>query len=157
MPGAGGHALIATLGGEVYVKSDRTHRRFTARLRDNIVDAVTRSRLAAEGAPLDRGRLMIRTDDVEPVAETVSRIFGIHRVEHGVPVTGASLDALAGAVADRARPLVEDRRFAVRVRRSGSQDWGSMDAAREIGTLLRDGSAGVDLDDPAGEGRVERD
>jgi tRNA uracil 4-sulfurtransferase len=146
--------LIATVGGEVYVKSDRTHRRFLKRLRANLDAALAREQLAADVRPLDRGRMLIETPDIAAVGEVVARTFGIHRVNEGVPVAARTLDELVDAVADRARERVAGRTFAVRVRRSGAHTWGSMDAARDIGTRLLGASRGVDLDNPEVEVHV---
>jgi thiamine biosynthesis protein ThiI len=53
-----------------------------------------------------------------------------------------------------ARPLVEGKTFAVRVRRRGRQGWTSVEAERTIGTLLDPYGAGVDLSKPQIEVRV---
>lgn len=147
-------ALIVTLGAEVYVKSDRTRKRFVRVLRDNLTASFATARLDCEIVELDRGRLMVHTDEPEAAAESVSRCFGIHRVELAHELTWHDLPSLTEAIAPIGRERVRDRTFAVRVRRSGDHDWGSPDAARAIGSALLDASAGVDLDDPQVEVEV---
>ncbi len=146
--------LIVTLGSEVYVKSDRTRRRFVRSLRENVEAALARERLEAEIVELDRGRLMLHTSEPLATAECVSRCFGVHRVEHAHELVWTDLASLADGAADVARGRVRGRTFAARVRRSGRHPWGSPDAAREIGSRLVEDSAGVDLDHPEEEVEV---
>ncbi len=146
--------LIVTLGSEIYVKSDRTRRRFWARLIRNLEDALARDHVPAEIDTLDRGRLVVTSPELDAAAATIAETFGIHRVEYGVPIDWHDLDSLAAAAADAARHLIRGRTFAVRVKRTGEHPWGSNDANAAIGTLLLDASAGVDLDDPEVEVRV---
>lgn len=146
--------LVLTLGSEIYVKSDRTRRRFWSTLRSNLETALARDRVPGEVDRLDRNRMLVRTTEPRAAAETVRQVFGIHRVEIGVPLAWSSLDDLAAATAAVATEEIRDHTFAVRVRRTGGHDWGSPDAARAIGTALLDASAGVDLDEPEVEVHV---
>ncbi|HEX9765568.1 MAG TPA: THUMP domain-containing protein, partial [Nitriliruptorales bacterium] len=75
--------------------------------------------------------------------------------DRGVRVDATSLDTLDREVTALARPRVAGRTFAIRLNRRGEHDWRSPDAARVIGASLLSDSAGVDLDDPEVEVRVE--
>ncbi|MBW3563041.1 MAG: tRNA 4-thiouridine(8) synthase ThiI [Actinobacteria bacterium] len=147
--------LLVTLSGDVGTKSHRTRRRFRRRLMDNIEAALdARSVTHAADDTLGTGRLAYRTDDPDAAAPMIASVFGVHRVELARPIVWSDLEDLSQQVADRAAELVTDKRFAVRVRRTGEHDWSSMQAERAIGTLLDPLSAGVDLDDPEAEVRV---
>lgn len=146
--------LVLTLGSEIYVKSDRTRRRFWARLRANLVAALERDRVVGDVDTLERNRMVVRTSEPFAAADTIRQVFGIHRVDLGVPLAWRDLDDLATATAAVAGDHVDGSTFAVRVRRSGGHEWGSPDAARAIGTALLERSAGVDLDDPEVEVNV---
>lgn len=148
--------LLVTLSGEIHTKSRRTARWFRRTLRDNLQDAIAR---AAPSARLveDGPRLLIEadTDQAELAAAAAARVFGVHRVDAVTPVPAGDLDALVAAVVAASREQVAGRRFAVRLRRRGEHPWSSPDACRRIGSELLGGSAGVDLDDPDVEIRVE--
>lgn len=150
----GGDVLLVTLGSEMYVKSDRTRRRFVRRLTSNLEEAFGRAGVTAEVDPMDRGRLIVRSPDPDAALRAAADAFGIHRVERGRALRWHGLEDLAHAVAERARARVAARTFAVRVKRSGTHRWSSPEAQRRIGDLLLADSAGVDLDDPEVEVRV---
>lgn len=157
--------ILLTLSGELFTKTPRTRRRFLRVLEDNLHDALARhapqARLTREGR-----RLLVDVDtqatdghDVDATLEAAGRaavrVFGIQRADLAVEVPTRSLDELVGAVAERARSQVAGRTFAVRVGRRGSHEWRSGDLARRLGDALLADSAGVDLDDPEVEVRVE--
>jgi tRNA uracil 4-sulfurtransferase len=146
--------LLLTLGSEIYVKSDRTRRRFVRKLVRNLEEGLARAGVDASVETLDRGRLLVRTPQPSEALPALSATFGVHRVERGRAIDWSGLDDLAVAVADVARERVRGRTFAVRVKRSGEHAWNSPDAQRSIGTLLLADSAGVDLDEPEVEVRV---
>lgn len=144
-----------TVGGDVQTKSRRTRRRFHQRLADNLVDALDRAGVDADvDAEVRRGRMFVATDAPDVAADVASRIFGVQRVEIAARVPFGSYDELVDAVAARARARVVDRTFAVRVQRFGSHDWRSIDAERDIGSLLDPHAAAVDLDHPEVEVRL---
>lgn len=134
--------------GEVYLKSRRTRNRFMRTL-----VASLRSGLEAGGVPGSVRRsghheLRIDTDSFAAAADIASRTFGVNRVDKVERVEYDTLDQLSKLVAELSRARIIGKKFAVRVRRRGSHDWKSKDAEVEIGSLLLDDSAGVNLDDP---------
>jgi thiamine biosynthesis protein ThiI len=139
--------LLLTLSSEIHIKSSRTRRRFLRTLEENL-----RARLAREapGARLSRSwdRFFVTGEDLQAAAAAASRTFGIHRVEKVARLPSGNLEQLAEAAAERARPWVEGKSFAVRVRRRGRHPWSSMEAERVVGALLRPHAAGVDLTAP---------
>ncbi|MCB9729934.1 MAG: tRNA 4-thiouridine(8) synthase ThiI [Deltaproteobacteria bacterium] len=146
--------LLVHLAGELYTKSARTRRRFRGLLIANL-----RAALAARGVAAtvlsDGTRMHVLSDELDAAAAVAADVFGVHRVERVVPLPYDSLDALATAVAERARPRVAGRTFAVRVHRRGTQAWTSIDANRAIGSQLIAASRGVDLRQPEVEVRVD--
>lgn len=140
--------LIVTLAADIYVKSSRTRRRFRQALLDNVRVALARQDLDADFERLDAGRVLVTAAEPDRVAGVFARTFGVQRVERSRPTAFDDLDDLAGIVAERGREAVQDRTFAVRVRRHGEHPWRSVDAERVLGDALIGASAGVDLDDP---------
>ncbi|MEA2003137.1 MAG: THUMP domain-containing protein, partial [Actinomycetota bacterium] len=86
--------------------------------------------------------------DLDAAGEAVSRVFGLDRVDRVTEVSADTLDELAANAAPLALPWVTGKKYAVRVRRMGSQDWKSKDAEIAIADQLYDASAGVDLKNP---------
>lgn len=148
--------LLLAESGECYTKSNQTRRRFR-----RVLDRRLRAALAAHapGAELvrERRRLLVRApeEEVEAAGRAAARVFGIQRASEVVPLREEPLEALLAEVAERARDRVAGRTFAVRLRARGSQRWKRTEVAADLGSRLFDASAGVDLDDPEVEVRVE--
>jgi thiamine biosynthesis protein ThiI len=145
---SGGRFLRLVPSGEVYLKSRRTRDRFMRGLVANLRAGLDPLGIDTTVRRSGHHELSITSGDPAAAAEVASRTFGVNRVELVEPIAFDDLDRLAEQVAERSRPRVADRTFAVRVRRRGSHDWGSKDAEIEIGALLLDDSAGVDLGNP---------
>ncbi|MFO7895060.1 MAG: tRNA uracil 4-sulfurtransferase ThiI [Longimicrobiales bacterium] len=146
------HLALVRFGGELFIKSKRTRAAFIRRLVRNLEDAV--AGLSGD-ASVERGwdRLFVHADDAS-VYPTVARVFGvssISRVEAVTPATVADILAAGEAFIERVR----GRTFAIRARRAGEHDFSSQDVQVELGNLLLDASAGVDLDAPEVEVFVE--
>lgn len=145
--------LLVTLSGEIHTKSRRTGRWFRRLLVDNMRTALARQ---GEADVRDLGRVVVvDASDLESAAESLASVIGVHRIDRGTPVPANDLPVLAARVAEIARPSVMGRTFAVRLNRRGQHDWRSPDALRVIGAALLDDSAGVNLDEPDVEVRVE--
>ena len=148
--------LMVHPSGEIYIKSSRTRRRFHRLLSDHI-----RTRLARD-APSTRlierkQNLRVVGEDLDAAAETLSRLFGIHRITRVKPIAMDDLDDLANQIGDLTRERVKGRSWAVRVRRRGNHTWTSMDASRAIAKRIFEGAGKVDLTNPEVTVRVEVD
>ncbi len=146
--------LMLKIAGELGTKSARTRRRFLRVLSANARKALTRAGVPGE-VEARWSRLFARTPDRPGAMEVLGRVFGLHSVSEVAVVPFGSLDELVDRVAALNRDRVAGRTFAVRVKRSGTHPFRSPDVAVALGTALLPGSAGVDLDDPAVEVRLE--
>lgn len=149
--------LLLAESGECYTKSNQTRRRFR-----RILDRRLRGALAAHAPAAEllrqRRRLLVRVpagESVDAAGRAVARTFGIQRVAEATPLREEPLEELLDEVAERARDRVAGRTFAVRLRARGNQPWRRTEVAADLGSRLYDVSAGVDLDDPEVEVRVE--
>jgi len=137
---------------EIPLKSWRTRPRFERAL----ARAIERA-LAGTGASFrvrySQGVFYVEAD--RDVSDALSRVFGIHDFCEVVPHRFSSLDDIAKRAEELFRDLVAGRRFAVRVKRSGEHSFTSLDVARVVGAALLRYSAGVDLDNPEVEVRIE--
>jgi thiamine biosynthesis protein ThiI len=149
--------LLLAESGECYTKSNQTRRRFS-RVLDRRLRAALAAHAPAAELVRERRRLLVRVPeeaDVGAAARAVARVFGIQRVSEVVPLREEPLEALLAEVAERARDRVTGRTFAVRLRARGNQRWKRTEVAADLGSRLFDDSAGVDLDSPEVEVRVE--
>ncbi|MCB2224978.1 MAG: tRNA 4-thiouridine(8) synthase ThiI [Actinobacteria bacterium] len=133
---------------ELYLKSRVTRDRFVRMLVDNVRSALEAAGTGATAARTGIQELRVDAPDLDEAAGVVATVFGIGRISLVEEVPFDGLDGLARLVAGRAQDRVAGRTFAVRVQRIGEHAWSSKDAEREIGTLLLDASAGVDLGSP---------
>jgi tRNA uracil 4-sulfurtransferase len=141
-------SLRALASSEIFIKSKRTRQHFMPILRANLEAALAAS--APDVVVRQRGtqEFDISGNDLAGAATAAATVFGIDRVDRVLQIDAAGLDQLADDVGRLASPMVENRTFAVRVRRTGNHDWKSHDAAVAIGDALYNASAGVDLSNP---------
>lgn len=149
--------LLLTESSESYTKSNQTKGRFR-RILDRRLGAALAAHAPSAEVVRERRRLLVRVGDAEETtaaAAAVSRTFGIHRVTQVTQLSDGSLDELLDEVAELTRERVAGRTFAARVRARGGQSWSGTQASADLGTRLVPYAAGVDLDNPDVEVRIE--
>ena len=134
--------------GEVYLKSRRTLDKFMRLIVANLRRGLDLEGIEASVRRSGHHELSIETLEFSAAAAVAARTFGVNRVEWVQAVQFDSLEQLSKQVAEMWRERVRGRTFAVRVRRRGTHEWSSKDAEIEMGSLLLDDSAGVNLDQP---------
>lgn len=144
---------LITVAGEIPLKSKKTRSRLYYRLIDNIRRRLARRNITLQAAKIIDAKILVETQ-VEALQE-LSRVFGVHRVSEVQVLEFRDLGELAKEIASRTIERVRDRKFAVRVKRSGRHGFTSLDVAREVGALLKPYSKGVDLENPDVEVEVE--
>lgn len=147
-PHPNGEFVRLVPSGEVYLKSRRTRDRFIQVLIGNLRAGLADAAVAASVRRTGHHELSLDAVDLVGAGEVAARTFGVNRVEWVQPVEFETREQLAKLVAEAARERIIGKKFAVRVRRHGSHDWSSNDAEIDIGALLLDDSAGVDLSNP---------
>ncbi len=140
--------------GEIGIKAPRTRRRFVRILRRNARRALRRADVRGE-IEAGWGRLFVETGDPDGARDVLSRVFGFHSVAEVRTLAFEGLDDLVATAADVYRERVAGRTFAVETRRAGTHDFRSGDVNRALGTALSEAAAGVDLDAPEVEVRLE--
>jgi thiamine biosynthesis protein ThiI len=152
------HDCILIRYGELGLKSRRVRARFTARLRDFIIEVMKLADLDCV-IENDGGHLYVYSSDLPAAAEVLTRVFGIVSVSPAARVDVTDLDGLAAAVAAYSLHVIEPgQSFAVRARRTGTHTFTSMDLGRVAGSavmLAFDSSLRVDLTRPQVELEVE--
>ncbi|MEM0355358.1 MAG: tRNA uracil 4-sulfurtransferase ThiI [Desulfurococcaceae archaeon] len=145
--------FLITLSGEIPLKSRISRNRMLRILVRNIRDALERN-----GYPEPRFRIVDAKILVEingDALEILSRVFGIHKVSSVSKIVFRDLSELVEKIVPKYIDLVRDRKFAVRVKRTGKHSFTSMDVEREVGAKLKPYSAGVDLENPDIEVKLE--
>lgn len=140
------YKYLITVAGELPLKSNRTRPRFYRRLVENIRDALEREGIRLVRAEVVNAKVLVTTD-VESL-DVLKRVFGVYKVGRVQSYEFKDIHDLARWVAERSIETVRGKKFAVKVKRSGEHPFTSLDVAREIGSLLKPYSAGVDLENP---------
>ncbi len=137
---------------EIALKSWRTRPGFERALRRAIEHSLRRvgAQFRLESS---QGVLLLEVD--RDVSELLKRIFGVRSFCEVVPHEFGSLEDVAARAEELFRDAVSGKRFAVRVKRYGDHPFTSVEVARAVGTRLLKHSAGVDLESPEVEVRIE--
>lgn len=121
--------------GEVALKSRPVRRRFVRKLMLNIQQGLKEHGIDAKVSHR-WARIFVETERVDEAIDVLKRTFGI---VYFSPYKLVRLAGLKDFVSENADKLLgEARTFAVRVRRTGSHAFTSMDLEREIGALLKE-------------------
>ena len=137
---------LVTVSGELPLRSERTRPRFYRKLLENIRDMAERNGARVLESRLVEAKIWLVTD--KDILSHFSRVFGVHKAGVVITYRFSDLEDLAKWIFENARSLVEGKKFAVRVKRSGKHTFTSLDVARRVGELLKPYSSGVDLENP---------
>lgn len=152
------HDCILVRYGELALKSRRVRARFTAKLKDFIIDAFQAYDLDCVIED-DGGHLFVYSSDLPGATHRLARVFGVVSVSQAARVKVVSMDDLAKEVAAYSRHVLEPgTSFAIRARRTGSHTFTSMELAKEAGSAVWKAFSGdltVNLSDPDGVVEVE--
>ncbi len=144
---------LISVAGEIPLKSHRTRPRFFKALEKALKDALGRRGVTKFSIWRDGARVFLKAP--HNACDTVAKVFGVGRVCEAVELSFSGLEDLAKKVAELVKEEVKGKRFAVRVKRTGTHNFTSLDVARKVGELLLPHSAGVDLENPEVEVKVE--
>ncbi|MEM4487847.1 MAG: THUMP domain-containing protein [Desulfurococcaceae archaeon] len=144
---------LITVSGEIPLRTSRTRPKFYRVLLENIGDAVRRGGANVLENKIINAKILIVTD--KEALLNISRVFGVHRVARVIDYQFKDLRDLSMWIFENTKDIVKDKKFAIRVKRSGVHSFRSVDVAREAGALLKPLSSGVDLDNPEIELEVE--
>ncbi len=149
------HSYVLSYGGELSVKARGTRNRFSERLARNLADALGSAGIEHE-IRRTWSRLYVESPS-EGVAEVAARVFGVSAVSPAEGWPWERLDDILCRGEEIFAPVVAGKTFAVRVRRGGGGKlpFRSPEVERRLGSRLSPHAAGVDLENPEVEARVE--
>lgn len=144
--------------GEIGIKSKSVRATFERKLVERIEEQLVRRGMEAE-VVRDWGRIMLRASDVEKALDALAHTFGVVSASPAVECK-ATPEGVAEEVLSLMRErLAKGASFAVRVKRSGTHTFTSLDVAKACASRILDDLAEreprVDLDEPDLEVKVE--
>lgn len=148
--------ILITVSGEIPIKYSRARRRMYGLLLDAIKKRLEASGSKLVNAKIINAKILVEAEGEEAVLlETLSKTFGVKYVSVVREIEFSNLEDLSRKARDIVAEKVKARKFAVRVKRRGEHAFTSIDVARAIGAVLLPFSAGVDLENPEVEVKVE--
>ncbi|MEN3043946.1 MAG: tRNA uracil 4-sulfurtransferase ThiI [Candidatus Hydrothermales bacterium] len=130
---------------EIFTKTERVRENFLKILENNIKSAFEREKFHCFFYP-ERDKFLIEADKYSNFFE---RIFGIKKVIVAEKVSFEGLNDLKEKVVKIFGNKVKDKTFGVRVKRKGVHNFNSLEAEREIGSLLVEKGGKVNLKTPS--------
>jgi thiamine biosynthesis protein ThiI len=144
--------------GELALKSRRVRAKFTAQLREFILETFQVADMDCV-VEHDGGHLYVYSSDLEAAADRLRRAFGVVSVSPSVRVEATDVGGLVEHVVAYSRNVLEpSASFAIRARRAGTHPFTSMDVAKAAGAAVLDAfdkGVTVDLTGPDVELEVE--
>ncbi|MEM2943560.1 MAG: THUMP domain-containing protein [Methanomassiliicoccales archaeon] len=128
-------ALLLLRYAEIGLKSDSVRRLFERILINNILDYFSKQGIECLISG-ERGRIFLETDDASRAIECLKHTFGVASIST-VSVCNSDINAMKVFVTEYfARRLFLGAKFALRVRRTGSHNFTSMEVAKELGATI---------------------
>ena len=147
--------FIIRLFPEISIKSKPVRNRLTRLVRQNIVNVCKHHNIEVNAfAQWDKVIATFKTEEgavtKEQCINELSRIPGIHSFMEVNEYPFTTLDDLYESIKDVVGPSIENRTFAVRIKRKGVHEFNSQQAERVIGGKFKASfpNKGVCLDDP---------
>lgn len=147
------YRYLITVSGELPIKSWRSRPKFYRILLKNIEELLKKKGAQTHSSRVINAKIFLESDI--DVLEELSRVFGVMKVAEVEVIDFSSLEDLIRRAGELSSGLVANKKFAVRVKRSGAHNFTSLDVARELGAYLKPYSAGVDLKEPEVEVTLE--
>ncbi len=140
--------IIVIKPGEITLKSRKVRRRFEEKLVDNIKFALKKHDICDFHIKLQRGRILLETPDIDRSFEILKRVFGVSLILIAKRVKFEKLEDIVDIGEEIFKDRVKGKKFAVRVKRTGSHEFKSVDVERALGGRLFKYADGVDLTNP---------
>lgn len=145
-------SVIVRFGGEIGIKGAWTRRAYEKLVLKNIKKVLKHYDIHYKELIHKRGRIYIRTKNVEETIRKITRVFGVSSVSQAIETTSDMNEIVQKAVELADITLRSGSSFAVRCRRVGKHSYSSMDVCKETGKQilmdLRSRKLEVDLNNP---------
>ena len=140
--------LIIIRYSEIALKAKSTRTYFEKKLIENIKNALKKKQIS-NNIRREYGRIYIYTNQINESVATLKRIFGIVSISAAFQTT-SKIDSMSQlSINILKEKLTNEKTFALRVTRTGKQDYTSQDVAIKIGDeIVKATNADVDLTKP---------
>lgn len=147
--------LIIVRYSEIGLKGSRARSMMISKLKYNLNDGFNRLGITAK-ITTEKGRVYIsQFRDIDPVFDVLSRTMGVKSFSQVVQFPFNAPDEIARRAIELFSEKIRGKKFAVRSRRAGGQNFTTRDLNVIVGDALYDFSSGVDLDNPEVEVDIE--
>ncbi|MGP6206417.1 THUMP domain-containing protein [Cuniculiplasma sp. SKW3] len=96
----------------------------------------------------ERGRIFVYSEDSETSSRCISRVMGVKSLSEVMPIDFKDIEDIVKVVQNIYVEKVKGRTFAVTTRRTGKQNFTSVDVSKIVADSLYSESKGVDLKNP---------
>jgi len=125
--------IIVRFSGEIGIKSEWTRRTYEKQVLQNIKYSLKRENVKPEKIVRTRGRIYIKTHNVAPTSQVLTRTFGVSSVSPAKQTTSDLNAIFKTAVSIAENTINEGATFAVRCHRVGTHTYNSLEVCREVG------------------------
>lgn len=147
--------LIIVRYSEVGLKGSRARSMMISRLKYNINDGLKRLGTGAR-ITTEKGRVYVSDyAKEEPIFDVLGRTMGVKSFSPVIPFSYRKPEDIAQKAVDLYSDRLSGKKFAVRSRRAGGQNFNTRDLNLMVGDALFKYSAGVNLDNPEIEVNIE--
>lgn len=140
--------MVIVRYGEISLKSTYVRNHFESILIQNIKRACTLKNIKII-IRKERGRIYIVTESLSILLEILERIFGVVSFSPAIKINSDMESISISAIGIAEELLSPNRSFALRVQRTGSHSYTSLDVAKQVGNdIVKATNATVDLASP---------
>lgn len=129
-------SLIVRFGGEIGIKGEWTRRAYEKLLSKNMKKALEHHGIPYEKIIHKRGRIYIRTKNVQEIASRLTRVFGVSSASPAIETTSDMNEIVQRAIELADLTLKDGSSFAVRCHRVGKHQYSSMGICKEVGNQI---------------------
>lgn len=138
-------SVVVRFGGEMGIKGEWTRRTYEKLLLENMKKVLEHHNIPRIKIIHKRGRIYIKTENVQETASKLTLVFGVSSVSPAVETTSDMNDIVHRAVEVADIKFKNGCSFAVRCHRVGKHPYSSMDICREAGNKILVGLKSRDL------------
>jgi len=120
----------------IFLKSEQVKKHFNRKLRENIKCALNRNKIPFTELVQARGRLYLRTEQLEKAQQILHKVFGIHSTAQAFEFTAPTMSSIKENTIAYCTGRLEKGSIAVRASRSGEQKFRSQEIERETGAAV---------------------
>ncbi len=147
--------MIIVRYSEVGLKGSRARSMMVSLLKTNILDGMKRLGETAK-ITTEKGRIYVSEySSLDSAMDVLGRTMGVKSYSPVMPYSYQTKEDIANKAVELFSEKVKGKKFAVRSRRSGGQNFTSRDLNLAVGDALYDYSGGVDLSNPEVEVNIE--